>query len=44
MGNNWGVSLQTKVIDKQACMYCKRADVGAGFMNTFSYCPDYKNQ
>ena len=44
MGNNFGKSLAVPVTDIQACMYCKRADVGAGFMNTFSYCPDYKNQ
>ena len=44
MGQNFGKSLATPVPDTQACMYCKRADVGAGFMNTFSYCPDYNNQ
>ena len=30
--------------DKQACMYCKRADAGAAFMTSYSYCPDYKNE
>ena len=39
MGNNWVRSSGT-TDDKQACMYCKRADDGAGFMNTFSFCPE----
>ncbi len=26
--------------DKQACMYCKRADTNSGFLNSFTYCPD----
>ena len=26
--------------DKQACMYCKRADTKSGFLNSFTYCPD----
>ncbi len=30
--------------DAQACLYCKRADMGASFMNTFSYCPDKENE
>ena len=32
------------VEDKQACMYCKRADQNAAFMTTYAYCPDYKNE
>ena len=30
--------------DAQACLYCKRADMNASFMNTFSYCPDKANE
>ena len=30
--------------DKQACMYCKRADTNAGYMNSFSFCPDEDNE
>ena len=26
--------------NKQACMNCKRADANAGYMTSFSYCPD----
>ena len=44
MGNNWSQSEAVRTVDIQASMYCKKADNGAGFMNTFSYCPDYKNQ
>ena len=30
--------------DLQACMYCKRADTNAGYMTSFSYCPDNQDQ
>ena len=32
------------VTNKQACMYCKRADTNAGFMTSFSYCGDAEDQ
>ena len=44
MGNSWIRNTDNLTNDKQACMYCKRADVGAGYMNTFSYCPDLQNR
>ena len=48
MGNyldyNTGMNYhKTYVEDKQACMFCKRADQNAAFMTTYAYCPDYKN-
>ena len=27
-------------IASQTCLYCKRADLGASFMQTYSYCND----
>ena len=42
MGNNWVKDDPSS--DKQSCMYCKRADVNAGYMNTFSYCPKPDNK
>ena len=30
--------------DKQACMYCKRADTNAGFMTNFAYCGDSQDE
>ena len=32
------------ITDKQACMYCKRADTNAGYMTSFSYCPDNQDE
>ena len=43
MGNNFVKELE-HTSDKQACMYCKRADTGAGYMNTFEYCPTFGNK
>ena len=38
------LSTAMAVTDKQACMYCKRADSNAGLMTSFSYCPDFQNE
>ena len=38
------LGLAAAVEDLQACMYCKRADTNAGYMASFSYCPDSEDQ
>ena len=34
------ILLASAATDRQACMYCKRADTKSGFLNSFTYCPD----
>ena len=38
------LGMASAVEDKQACMYCKRADTNAGYMTSFSYCADEEDQ
>ena len=38
------LQLMVSVEASQTCLYCKRVDTNAGFLYSYSYCPDQKNE
>ena len=38
------VTLISIVQASQTCLYCKRQDLSAGFLYSFSYCGDYEEK